>query len=132
MDDVIDVIVLDASGKRLRVTEGMREFVVFWFPVTDCSWQVGRESRSYCQYHCPCRPDCVRRLGTMLLWALRPGERVGPQIVEAAEQYARSRGSEPGYVFIRQIPRNGEEGMTIEKVMMLRAEWVPEGYITLQ
>jgi len=129
---MVEVMVVNAAGTRIRVTEGMREFVEFQFTIMDCSWQVGREGRAYCQFHSPCRPDCVRRLGAMLLWALTPGERVGPQIAAAAEHYARFRKMEPGYVFIRQIPRNGEEGLMIERVMLLGAEWVPHGFIALQ
>lgn len=57
--------------------------------------------------------------------------RVSAAIKAATEAYALQIHRDPGYAWIRQIPKGAEEGVEVGHVMLIQADWVPAGFVAI-
>jgi hypothetical protein len=91
----------------------------------DANWHNGlRELRLVCF-------PAVGRGEPMMVWSLAQGEKVSRQIMAAAERFALAMGMDPQFAFVRSIPTGAEEFVDVRGVTLVRADWVPEGFICL-
>lgn len=67
----------------------------------------------------------------MVLWKLRPGERVSLALKKAVEVFAYRFKCWPCYAFMRRLPSTIENGHEAEGMYLLQAEWVPSGFIAI-
>jgi hypothetical protein len=74
------------------------------------------------------RWKCAR---PMVLWKLRPGERVSVALKEALAVYAMRFKSFPTYAFLRKLPSTIEDGFEVDDMCLFEAEWVPVGCIAI-
>lgn len=63
-------------------------------------------------------------------WALK-GERVSKAMREGTLHYSRIFGRYPGTAFIRQMPKDVEEGVEVDGVALLCADWAPQGCLLI-
>jgi len=75
------------------------------------------------------RGECWPRARRMVVWPI--GGRVSAEMQAAAMEYLRVFRRWPGYAFIRQLPRGAEEGVEVDGVMLLSAEWAPPGCLVV-
>ena len=57
--------------------------------------------------------------------------KVSQAILDAAVAYALAAGRDPEYAFIREIPARAEEFVDVHKITLVRAAWVPEGFVAV-
>jgi hypothetical protein len=67
----------------------------------------------------------------MVLWKLRPGERVSVALKEALAVYAVRFKSFPAHAFMRKLPSTIEDGFEVDDMCLFEAEWVPPGCIAI-
>jgi hypothetical protein len=62
---------------------------------------------------------------------LERGRRVSEQVREAVEAFLRASGIRPEYAFVWRMPVGAEDGVEVDGVMLIEAEWAPEGCVAL-
>jgi uncharacterized protein (DUF2461 family) len=65
----------------------------------------------------------------MMVWHVAQGEKVSKQIIQAAEQFALSIGLDPAYAFMATLPAGAEEFAEVKGITLVRADWVPAGFV---
>lgn len=63
--------------------------------------------------------------------SLRRGERVSVATLDAAADFELRSGEPAQYAYIAQIPSGAQDGVEVSGVMLLRAAWVPDGYVAV-
>lgn len=74
------------------------------------------------------RLECWPKMRRMVVWALL-GQRVSQATQEAAILYASTFARWPGYAFICKLPGKVENGVEVDGVMLLQAEWAMPGVL---
>ncbi len=67
----------------------------------------------------------------MVLWKLRPGERVSGAFRDAFQIYLERFKRFPDYAFLRRMPKEIENGFEMSDVIFLEAAWIPAGCIAI-
>lgn len=69
----------------------------------------------------------------MLVWKILENQRASQAIREAVVAYMRWRGVGvfPKFVFMKSLPKGAENGMLMDDVIILQAEWALEGCVIL-
>lgn len=67
---------------------------------------------------------------TVAIWWIGQ-ERVSKAMVEAGVAFALETGQDPQYALIRRIPAQVDEFVEIKGICLIRADWVPEGFLVV-
>ncbi len=67
----------------------------------------------------------------MLGWKLIPGERVSEAMKDAVLEYFMRAHRLPNYAFMRRLPHAVENGIDVEGLILLEAEWALEGCLLI-
>jgi hypothetical protein len=65
------------------------------------------------------------------VWQLERGEHVSVVVGELARWYTKRTGRVPCFAFMRQLPREAEEGMEVAGVLLFSAEWALPGCVLI-
>lgn len=76
------------------------------------------------------QPEDWPKFKRFVCWALK-GERVSQAMREGTLFYTRVFGRYPGTAFIRTMPANAEEGVEVDGVSLIPAEWAPRGCLMI-
>lgn len=67
----------------------------------------------------------------VVAWKLMPGERMSEVISLALVCYSSMFSRYPAYAFVRTLPRSVENGIEVDDVMLLQADWVLPGCVMI-
>jgi hypothetical protein len=67
----------------------------------------------------------------LVAWHVAPGQKVSAAMVDAGVAFALATGKDPMYAFTRAIPAQAGEGMEVQGIMLVQADWVPNGFLAV-
>lgn len=72
------------------------------------------------------------RLGTwpMVAWWIGD-DKASKAILDGAEAFALASGVDAQYAFLKQVPAKAEEFADVKGITLMRASWVPDGFIAI-
>lgn len=73
----------------------------------------------------------VAHVWPMVVWAVKPGEKVSKIITQACEEFTRHTGIDPDMALVRTIPPGAQEGVMVKTATLTVADWVQPGYVAV-
>ncbi len=90
----------------------------------DATWPVRGEA---VDVHC----EGWLKFRRLVAWKLMPGERMSEAIRLAKCSYVKLFVRSPRFVFTRTLPKSVENGIEVDDVMLLQAEWALPGCVMI-
>ncbi|RPI93054.1 MAG: hypothetical protein EHM40_11100 [Chloroflexi bacterium] len=100
-------------------------------------WKDDALGLHYLEATWPCREAILLRcegwIGPrpVVLWKLKPGERVSEVVTNVMVLHHEAFGCFPDYAFMWKLPKTIEDGFEVADVMFFAADWVPPGCIAV-
>jgi hypothetical protein len=98
-----------------------------WEEVRLHHWQVTWMAREVVGWTFQANP-LARRM--VVLWHIGTGK-VSKAILDGAVAYAIGLGRDPLFAYLRVIPAGASEETEVRGIMLVQADWVPDGFVML-
>lgn len=76
------------------------------------------------------QPEGWPKFKRFVCWHLK-GERVSKAMVDGTVYYTSVFGRYPGVAYIRKLPPKAEDGVEVEGVALISADWAPQGCLMI-
>lgn len=67
----------------------------------------------------------------LVAWHVAPGQKVSAAMADAGVAFALATGQDPTFAFSRVIPSQASEGVEVQGIMLVQADWVPNGFLAV-
>ena len=138
---MIEIVVNEITGEGMHRVRVVSDVAPVPFPITHGAeirrWDDELLGLHYAESTYPCREVvCVQLEGApkprkLAVWKLMPGERVSEIISHVANWYFCSAHHRPQYAFMARLPKGVDNGVEVDGVTLLEADWALSGCVMI-